>query len=266
MSRVTIEIKDHIAQVTFNRPEKMNALDLKQFQAIIDAAAQVERDKSVRVVVLNGAGRAFCAGIDISGFADGGGAAGQSLIPRTHGIANMVQQVAWAWHELSVPVIAAVHGVSFGGGLQIMLGADIKYVEPNTKLSILEMKWGIIPDMGGTQLMRHSVRGDIIRELTYTNRIFSGTEAVAYGFATHVSDDPLKDALALAAVIASKSPSAIVKAKKVLNAAPYLNQEEGLMMESVEQDAIILKKNQMEAVFSSMQKRPGNFEDYRDES
>lgn len=263
MERVKIEIDQHIAVVTFNRPDKMNALDPVQFRAIIEAGEKVEKDPSVRVVVLNGAGRAFCAGLDIGSLSTEPEATAEPLVQRTHGIANTWQQAVWVWRALSVPVIAAVHGVAFGGGLQIMLAADIKYVRPDTKLSIMEMKWGLIPDMAGTQLMRHTVRDDIIRELTYTNRVFSGEEAVQYGFATHVSISPLEDAMKLATEIASKSPSAVVKAKKVLNEAPYLNAEDGLMLESVEQQEIIRKKNQMEAVFSSMQKRPGNFEDFR---
>lgn len=264
MDRVKIDINNQIAVITFNRPEKMNALDPVQFQAIIEAGEVVGKDASVRAVVLNGAGRAFCAGIDISGFQTGNDATGGPIVPRTHGITNKWQQAAWVWRALPVPVIAAVHGVAFGGGLQIMLGADIKYIKADTKLSVMEMKWGLIPDMAGTQLMRHSVRDDIIRELTYTNRIFSGKEAVEYGFATHVSENPMEDAMKLATEIAGKSPTAIVKAKKLLNAAPYLSLEEGFMMESVEQDAIINKKNQLEAIFSSLQKRPGNFEDYRE--
>ncbi len=264
MSRVNIEIQNHVAVVTFNRPDKMNALDPAQFDAIISAGDQLAKDASVRVVILKGEGKAFCAGLDIMSFQADAELTNQSLIPRTFGMANMFQQVVWVWRTLPVPVIAAVHGVAFGGGLQIMLGADIKYITADTRLSIMEMKWGIIPDMAGTQLMRHSVRDDIIRELTYTNREFSGKEAVEYGFATHISDKPFEDALTLAKEIARKSPSAIVKAKKVLNAAPYLSQEEGLMMESVEQAAIIKKKNQMEAVFANMQKREGEFEDYRE--
>ena len=264
MERVKIEIKNHIAVVTFNRPEKMNALDVPQFNAIIEAGEKVSQDSSIRVVVLKGEGRAFCAGLDIGSMAQNNGETAESLIPRTFGIANKWQKAAWIWRESPVPVIAAVHGVAFGGGLQIMLGADIKYIAADTRLSIMEMKWGLIPDMAGTQLMRHSVRDDIIRELTYTNRVFSGEEAVQYGFATHVSENPFEDAMKLATEIAGKSPSAIVKAKKVLNEAPYLNQEDGLMLESEEQEAIIRKKNQMEAVFSSLQKRPGNFEDYRE--
>lgn len=264
MERVKIDINNHVAVVTFNRPEKRNALDDAQFKAIIEAGKAIEENAAVRAVVLTGAGAVFCAGLDLSNFKGGGlPDDGQPITARTHGIANKWQQVVWAWRSLPVPVIAAVHGVAFGGGLQIMLGADIKYIKPDTKLSIMEMKWGLIPDMAGTQLMRHSVRDDIIRELTYTNRVFSGKEAVQYGFATHLSEEPLQDAIKLANEIASKSPTAIVKAKQLLNAAPYLSVAEGLMMESVEQIAIMQDKNQLEAVMSSMQKRSGNFEDYR---
>ena len=265
MERVTVEIENHIAVVTFNRAEKMNALDIPQFNAIIEAGERVGKDPSVRVVVLRGAGRAFCAGLDVSSMGQNGNdLATSSLLPRTHGIANMWQQSAWVWRELPVPVIAAVHGVAFGGGLQIMLGADIKFITADTKLSIMEMKWGIIPDMAGTQLMRHTVRDDIIRKLTFTNKVFSGQEAVTYGFATEVSETPFEDAMELAKEIAGKSPTAVVLAKKLLNEAPYLNQEDGLMMESELQDSILNTKNQMEAVFSSLQKREGNFDDFRE--
>lgn len=264
MKRVNIEIENHIATVTFNRPEKMNALDIEQFDAVIEAGEIVGNDPSVRVVVLRGEGRAFCAGLDISMMGGSNEIMDTPLLPRTHGDANKWQQVVWVWRELPVPVIAAVHGVAFGGGLQIMLGADIKFITADTKLSIMEMKWGLIPDMAGTQLMYHTVRQDIIKELTYTNRVFSGQEAVEYGFATHLSEDPYLDALNLAKEIASKSPSAIVKAKKLLNAAPYYSAKDGLLLESKEQAEIIKSKNQIEAVYSSLQKRAGNFEDYRE--
>jgi len=263
-NRVSIDIENHIAIVTLNRPEKMNALDDQMLNAIIEAGQTVEKNADVRVVILRGAGKAFCAGIDLSNFKSDTAINAQALENRTHGIANMWQYSAYVWREISIPVIAAVHGVAFGGGLQIMLGSDIKYITADTKLSVMEMKWGLIPDMAGTQLMLHSVRDDIIRELTYTNRVFLGAEAVEYGFASHISADPFADAMKLAEEIARKSPSAIVKAKKVLNAAPYVDSvADGLLLESIEQDAINRKKNQMEAVFSSMQKRPGQFENYR---
>ncbi len=264
-NRVDIQIDGHIAIVKLNRPDKMNALDTAMFDAIIEAGEQCAANPSIRAVVLCGAGRAFCAGLDLSNFSpdNADSVSSNPLETRTHGIANKWQKAVWVWRELPVPVIAAVHGVSFGGGLQIMLGADIKFVAPDTKLCILEVKWGIIPDMAGTQLMRHSVRDDIIRELTYTHRVFSGEEAVNYGFATHTSDTPLEDAIKLAKEIASKSPSAVVMAKELLNKAPYLDQEKGLLEESILQDRIIGKKNQLEAVFAGLQKREGQFDDFR---
>jgi len=263
--RITIHIENHVADVRLNRPEKMNALDEEMFQAIIAAGKSLTENTDVRCVVLSGEGKAFCAGLDLSNFDlnNKEGLAGSKLLERTHGIANKWQQVAWQWRELPVPVIAAIHGVAFGGGLQIMLGADIRYITAHTKLSIMETKWGIIPDMAGTQIMRHLIREDIVKELTYTHRIFSGTEAVKYGFATHVAENPHAAAMTLAREIASKSPDAIVTAKRVINAAPYLNQKEGLLLESKAQEEILLKENQLEAVFSGMQKRPGKFKDFR---
>ena len=261
---VDIHIHDHIADVRLNRPEKMNALNEDMFQSIINATKTLSKLEEIRVIVLSGNGRAFCAGLDLSNFSMDGVNGQNEIISRTYGIANKWQTVAYAWRELQVPVIAAVHGIAFGGGLQIMLGADIKYIDPDTRLSVMEMKWGLVPDMAGFLLAKGNVRDDIFRELTYTNREFNGTEAVQYGFATHTSDKPHEDAMILAKTIASKSPSAIVKAKNLCNKTPYLGEAEILMMESREQQDIIGKKNQMEAVFSSMQKRPGSFEPYRD--
>jgi len=264
-NRVTINIKNHIADIKLNRPEKMNALDEAMFLAIIEAGEAIRKNQNVRCVVLSGVGKAFSVGMDTSnlGQAKEGGIFKNPLAKRTHGIANIFQQVVWIWRELPVPVIAAVHGFAIGGGLNIMSGADIKFVTPDTKLAIMELKWGLIPDMAGSQLWRHTVRDDIIRELTYTHRIFSGEEAVRYGFATHVSTSPYDDAMKLAEEIATKNPTAIVKAKKVCNEANYLSAEEGLLLESKEQDTISGTKNQIEAVMSTMQKRPANFEDYR---
>lgn len=265
-NRVTVSINNHIADVKLNRPDKMNALDDAMFLALIDTGLSLAKDASVRCIVLSGEGKAFCAGLDLSNFkmpdADSSITA-KPLAERTHGNANKFQKCVMVWRDMPVPVIAAVHGVSLGGGVQIMMGADIKYITPDTKCSIMEMKWGIVPDLGGTQLWRHSVRDDIIRELTYTNRMFSGEEAVQYGFATHTSNDPHADAMNLAQQIAKKSPSAIVKAKQLINEAAYLNMDDGLLNESIIQDEIIGKKNQLEAVFSQMQKREAKFEDFR---
>lgn len=264
MERVQIKRHGHVAEVILSRSDKMNAIDIPMFEALIKAGNEVNKDASVRCVILRGEGRSFCAGLDLSNFTpDPNAEMNQSLMPRPYGESNKWQEAVWVWRKCAVPVIAAVHGIAYGGGLQIMSGADIKIVHPETKLSIMEGKWGIIPDMSGTQLWRHNVRQDILMELTYTHRIFSGIEAVEYGFATHTSETPRDDAMKLAHEIASKSPSFIVQSKKLLTSAPYMNTAEGLLMESQLQEDIIRKENQMEAVFAGMQKREGKFKDFR---
>lgn len=264
--RVTINITNHIADIKLNRPEKMNALDQDMFKAIIEAGENIKQDQTVRCVVLSGAGKCFCAGMDTENFnpQNKGEIFDEPLASRTHGIGNIFQQIAWIWREIPVPVIAAVHGVAIGGGLNIMSGADVKFITSDTKLSIMELKWGLIPDMAGSQLWRHNVREDIIRELMYTHRMFSGQDAVQYGFATHISENPYEDAMKLAGEIASKNPTAIVKSKKMINEAPYLSAADGLMMESIEQSQIIRSKNQIEAVMATMQKRDADFENFRE--
>lgn len=268
--RIKVEIKDHVADVKLVRSDKMNALDPAMFSALIDTATELNETKEVRAVILSGEGRAFCAGLDMGNFqnmASGGGSnptsteGGNKLEARTHGITNRAQQAVWGWRTLRVPVIAAVHGVAFGGGFQVMCGPDIRIVHPETKLSILEVKWGLIPDMAGTAIMRNLAREDVIRELTYTGRIFSGAEAREFGFATHVSETPYDDAMKLAAEIASKSPTAVQTAKALYNALPDASDAEALLMESVEQDKIMGSPNQIEAVMAGLQKRDGKFQD-----
>lgn len=263
--RVTITINDHIADVRLNRTDKMNALDGEMFEALASAGRELAANPDVRCVVLSGNGKAFCAGIDVSRFSGSKDAGSMStggvatLTERTHGIANRPQYAAWVWHELPVPVIAAVHGVAFGGGFQIMLGADMRYIAPDTKLSIMEVKWGLVPDMAGTVLMRRLVREDVARELTYTGRIFSGTDALDYGFATRVCEDPLAQAMATAREIAEKSPSAIEAAKRLYNVSPDVDAKTGLMLEAVEQQSIRGEANQTESAKAAMEKRVGNF-------
>jgi enoyl-CoA hydratase/carnithine racemase len=185
----------------------------------------------------------------------------RDLRPRTHGIANSAQYLGLGWRELPVPVIAAVHGVAFGGGLQLALGADIRLVTADTQMSVMEIKWGLVPDLAGTQLMRHLAREDVVRELTYTGRIFNGVEAREMGFVTRVVDDPRAAALETAREIASKSPDAMRANKRLLNAAVATDAASGLMMESVEQQKLIGSPNQLEAIMSNLQKRAANYRD-----
>ncbi len=266
--RVTVTIEAGVADVRLVRTDKMNALDDAMFTALVDTGERLKTTPGLRAVVLSGEGRAFCAGLDMGNFgrmAEGshqGGAAGRDgLGARTHGIANRAQYAVWVWREIPVPVIAAVHGVAFGGGFQLTLGADMRFVAPDTRMAVLEIKWGLVPDMAGTQLMRHLAREDVVRELTYTGRIFSGEEAFTLGFATRLCADPRAEALAVAREIAGRNPDAVRAAKRLLNAAPVIDPAAGLIQESVEQAALISSPNQVEAVMAALQKREPVFTD-----
>src|SRR6202012_100584 len=223
--RVTVEIADGVADVRLVRVDKMNALDDAMFSALIETGERLKTQASLPAVVLSGEGRAFCAGLDMGSFAAMASgeranrdASSTLLTPkRTEGGANRAQQACMVWREIPVPVIAAVHGVAFGGGFQLALGADLRFVTADVKLAVLEIKWGLIPDMAGMVLMRGLVRDDVARELTYTGRIFGGDEAVQMGLATRVCADPRADALALAAEIAGKNPHAIRTGKRLLH-------------------------------------------------
>ena len=258
-------LEDGIADVRMTRVDKMNALDGAQWNALVEAIDQLQATPGLRVVVLSGEGRAFCAGLDLSSLQGdrdpGASSAGGSLADRTKGISNNAQYAAYGWRELPVPVIAAVHGVAFGAGSQIMAGADIRIVHPDTRIAIMEMKWGLVPDVGGMPLWRTQVADDVLREMIYTNREFNGVEAKEMGFATHVADDPLAKAMELARVIANKNPHAIRGAKRMCNALATATDGELLQMESDEQLKVMRTPNQMEAVMAEMQKRKPNFED-----
>ena len=258
-------LEDGIADVRLIRTDKMNALDPAMFNGICEAIDELKAAKGLRVVVLSGEGRAFCAGLDLSSL---GGSESEkkdsptsALSDRSHGLSNRAQYVAYGWREIGAPVIAAAHGVAFGGGFQILSGADVKFIHPDTRCAIMELKWGLVPDMAGFPLWRGNVRDDVLRELTYTNREFSGKEAADLGFATHVSDNPYEDAMSLAKVISLKNPHAIHASKRLFNQTQDATDAELLQAESDEQSKIIRKPNQMEAVMASMQKRRPEFVD-----
>ena len=262
--RVTISLEDGVADVRMNRPEKLNALDTAMFEGLVSAGRELAANPKVRAVVLSGNGRAFCAGLDFASFM---GMASEerparNILGREEGNpANFGQMAAYVWTSLPVPVIAAVHGVAFGGGLQIALGADIRFIAPDAQMSVMEIKWGLIPDMSGTQTLRHLVRLDVAKELTFTGRIFSGVEAVELGLATHTSDKPLDSALAMAREIAGKSPDGIRAGKQLLNQAVRGTMEEGLKLEESLQRSLVGTPNQIEAVQANMQKRAPKFKD-----
>ena len=260
--RVILTLGDNgVAQVRLNRPDKLNALDPAMFDAIVAVGEELQTLKRLRAVVLAGEGRAFCAGLDLTSFAAGGSDPTRSLTERTHGNTNRPQEVAMTWRKCPVPVIAAVHGVCFGGGLQIASGADIRVVHPDTRMAIMEMRWGLVPDMGGYALWRGLVRGDALRELVYSNREFSGAEALDLGLATFVEGDPLARAQAIAAEIANRNPESVRAAKRLFDVMADEGTDAILLAESRAQDGVIRRPNQVEAVTAGMQKRAPSFTD-----
>lgn len=267
--RVTIEVADGVADVKLNRPDKMNALDGAMFRAIADAAATVGADPTVRAVVLSGVGRGFCAGLDIASFLGGGSddadpdaePSSFDMLGARDGIANLAQQVAYGWTSLPVPVIAAVHGPALGGGIQIALGADIRIVAPDAKLSVLEIRWGLLPDMTGIQSLVRLIGLDKAKELAYTGRFLSGEEAVELGVATRTAADPYAAAHELAAEIAGKNPHAIRGMKQLFNDAGTRPLADSFKEETRLMVDLIGSPNQTEAVMAYFEKRPANFTD-----
>ena len=259
--RVQLTVDNGVAAVRMTRPEKLNALDLPMFEGLIDTGKRIAADPSIRAVVLHGEGRGFCAGLDFASFMAEGSIGGRFLERPDDSPANIAQRAAWIWQEVPVPVIAAVHGMAFGGGFQIALGADLRYVTSDAKLSVMEIKWGLVPDMSITQTLLRLVPIDVAKELTFTGRTFLGTEGVALGVATKVCEDPLEDALVTARLIATKSPHAIRAGKKLLNEAPFLSTAESFKLETDLQITLLGSRNQMEAVQANMAKRDPSFSD-----
>ncbi|MDQ2650747.1 MAG: crotonase/enoyl-CoA hydratase family protein [Actinomycetota bacterium] len=275
--RVLVSIVDGIADVRLNRPDKMNALDGGMFKGIVEAGESLKGDPAVRVVVLSGEGRGFCAGLDFSSFQAmaGGGASGDdeqveaaggnaenvaSGVMSTSGrITHLGQQCAWVWQELEVPVIAAIHGPALGGGIQVALGADIRIVAPDAKLSVLEARWGLIPDMTGTAILPRLVGLEVAKELTFTGRMVSGEEAVRIGLASQVADDPRAAAMELAAELVTKSPDALREGKRLLNLSGTRPIAEQFADERATMASLIGSPNQVEAVTAYFEKRAPNF-------
>lgn len=264
--RVTWTVRDGVADVRLDRPEKLNALDVAMFAALGDAGEALGADPAVRAVVLSGAGRAFCAGLDLGLFtamaAPGASGIPDELAKRPRGRrTNAGQHAARVWSDLAVPVIAAVHGVALGGGLQLALGADVRIVSPDARLSVLEIRWGLVPDMTGTWTLPRLVGLDVAKELTWTGRMVSGSEAVALGLATRAADDPRGEARELAAQIARSSPDAIRTAKLLLDGSPQATPDEQFAAEAGRNGQLIGSPNQVEAVTAYFEKREPAFAD-----
>jgi enoyl-CoA hydratase/carnithine racemase len=259
--RVRVDVTDHVAAVTLSRPDKHNALDQAMFEAIVAAAEQVATTPGVRAVVLHGAGPSFCSGLDLGSLMSAvDGLAG--VVDELAGeVPNRFQRVAYDWIALPVPVIAAVHGNCLGGGLQIALAADIRIAAPDARLSVMEVKWGLVPDMSLTQTLPRLVGIDVAKELTLTGRVFSGEEALALGVVTRVTGDPLAAAQDLAVEVAGRSPDAVRGAKRLLDQTWNRPPGEGLALEAEIQRGLIGSPNQLAAVTAGLTKQLGQFTD-----
>ncbi|MDW3217987.1 MAG: crotonase/enoyl-CoA hydratase family protein [Acidimicrobiales bacterium] len=269
--RVTVEIDDGVADVRLNRGDKMNAMDGRMFAALVETADELAANNAVRAVVISGNGPSFCAGLDFSGFQAmaggvGGdeststGAIGRVEKERAH-VTHHAQQAVWGWHELPMPVIAAVHGVAFGAGCQLAVGADIRFVTPDVRMSVLEIRWGISPDMTITSLLPSLIGADRAKEMIWTGREVNGPEAVEIGLATHMADDPHVGALELARLIATKSPHAIRAGKRLINQVAPEDYDAQFAREREEIGALIGTPNQVESVGAYFEKRTPDYAD-----
>ncbi len=260
--RVSISIEEHVAEVVLDRPDKMNALDIDIFNALDDAGRRLQSEAGVRAVVLYGAGDNFCAGIDLATFSKGGPEAVKTLLAPVEGsIANLAQRAAYAWRELPMPVICALQGVVFGGGFQVAMGADLRFAAPDTRLSIMESKWGIIPDMAISTTLRGIVPPDRIKELAWSGRVFGAEEALDLGILTAIEEDPLAAARSVAEAVAARSPDAIRGVKRLVNKAWSLSEQEALALEAQIQLGLLGSANQREAVLANMERRKPEFAD-----
>jgi enoyl-CoA hydratase/carnithine racemase len=250
--RATVDVREHVAVVTLTRADKHNALDPPMFEAIVEAAEQLSETPGLRAVVLHGEGPSFCSGIDLGSLMAVENGVEGVLEELDGAVPNRFQRVAYDWVTLPVPVIAAIHGNCLGGGLQIALGADIRIATPDARLSVMEVKWGLVPDMSLSQTLPRLVAADVAKDLVFTGRVISGEEALALGVVTRVSPDPLAAALGFAQEIASKSPDAIRGAKLLLDRSWSRPAGEGLALEAEIQSRLIGSPNQLAAVTAGL--------------
>jgi enoyl-CoA hydratase/carnithine racemase len=247
-SRVRVDIDGPVARVCLARPDQHNGMDFRMLDGVRRAAGELRRRRDVRAVILHGDGPSFCAGLDVRSVLRSPATAAVAAAALFAPARNRFQDWSLAWRDLPVPVIAAIHGNCFGAGLQLALGADVRIATPDARLSVMEAKWGLVPDMGGVALLRELVRIDVAKELTMTGRILPGAEALALGLVTRLAEAPLEEAAALAAEIATRSPDAVAAAKFLLQEGWHATEEEALAAERRWQRRVIGRANQRVAI------------------
>lgn len=245
---VTLKVEDNIAFVTLNRAEKRNALDMTMFKTIDNISRQLRKNREIRAVIVQANGEDFCSGLDIKSVLSQKSSAMSLLAKWLPGQANLAQRVSYNWRKIPVPVIMVIHGRCWGGGLQIALGADFRFASPDASFSIMEGKWGLIPDMGGNLVLRELVSKDVALKLTMTAEVVSAQQALDYGLITLVSDEPLGQAKELVAQIVERSPDAVAATKKLYHQNWFKADWVMLAKESYYQIKILMGKNQKRAV------------------
>ena len=264
MNPVTLEVDGAIAQVRLNRADRYNALSIEAFEALVETARIIDGNRSIRVVVMAGEGENFCSGIDFNIFAQASDSKiliDQMMAPVSGSPANLVQSSSYAWRKLDVPVIVALEGVVFGAGLQLALACDIRLGAPTAQLSVMEIRWGLIPDLSISQTLTRLVRDDVARELTYSGRIVESEEARDIGLLTRLVSKPLLAANNMAEEIAGRNPDAIRAAKRLYTEAWTTPPDHGLGLEADLQRSLLGTANQMEAAMANMQHREPQFKD-----
>jgi enoyl-CoA hydratase/carnithine racemase len=260
-NRVDIRIDNHVAEVMLNRPDKLNAVDFDMFHALDEVARSLEADRSIRAVVLHGAGENFCSGLDIAAMQGSEDLGAALLAPVAGSTANIFQRAGYAWRELPVPVICALQGVVFGAGFQIAMGADLRYAAPDARFSIMESKWGLIPDMAISTTLRDILPPDRVKELAWTARVFEAGEALQWGLVTAIEQDPLTAARSMARTICHRSPDAVRGIKCLVNEAWQRSEKDSLALEAQLQLRVLGTPNQAEAVRANLEKRKADFVD-----
>lgn len=252
--RVICSIENHVAHVQLNRADKLNGLDMPMFYDMVALAKRLRKDRSVRAVVLSAKGPSFCAGLDFNAVAKNPSMIAKVFLKWPWRKQNLAQEIAHCWRDLPVPVICAIHGNCFGGGLQIALACDYRVATPDANLSVMEIKWGLIPDMSGMVTLSRLTRIDIAQELTMTGRQFSAEEALGYGLISKLADDPVAEALALAERIAQQSPDAIAAAKYLFKKTWKADTWRALLWERWVQARLLGRKNQKIAMQNGLAK------------
>ncbi len=256
---VTSTVEGGIAQVRLDRPDKLNALTLDTLEALVSTARGLAHDRTLRGVVIGGSGESFCAGLDFATVLREPPRVARAFVPRPWRGTNLFQEACWAWRRLPVPVVAAVHGHCYGGGLQIALAADLRMTTPDAQWSVLEAKWGLIPDMSGIQALAQQVRMDVAKRLTMTGEVVSGTRAVELGLASEVHDEPFVAATRFLEEVATRSPDSVAATKRLFERTWTSGPRRTFARERLEQARLLARGNTKVAREAALRRESPSF-------